>query len=165
MRVFKESINFFWTAQTSQIYRDLDNLEKKGFVKSRMVVQDKKPNKKIYEITKEGKEEFIKWINKSAIKEMSTIRDGFLMKIFFGATADFKKLKETIETYKAFNEEEYKRLQQVNEELGKFERLVNDKKESIFWKLTIDKGLLSIKGNIEWANHALKTIEEISREE
>ena len=33
--VFEHSLNFFWTAQTSQIYRELQTIEKKGGRKAR----------------------------------------------------------------------------------------------------------------------------------
>ena len=38
--VFKNSLNYFWTAQTSQIYRELGALEKNGWIKRRAVEQE-----------------------------------------------------------------------------------------------------------------------------
>ncbi|MDE7252270.1 MAG: PadR family transcriptional regulator, partial [Acetatifactor sp.] len=32
MRTFRDSLNFFWEVQTSQIYRELQTLESKGWV-------------------------------------------------------------------------------------------------------------------------------------
>ena len=43
--VFNDSLNYFWTAHTSQIYRELDVLEKNGWIKKQEVEQDGRPNK------------------------------------------------------------------------------------------------------------------------
>ena len=39
MEVFRDSLNFFWNAQTSQIYRELQGLEQKGWVQKTVVLQ------------------------------------------------------------------------------------------------------------------------------
>ena len=44
--VFERSLNYFWTAQTSQIYRELQTIEKKGWAKSTRIEQAGKPDKK-----------------------------------------------------------------------------------------------------------------------
>ena len=54
---FKNSLNYFWTAQTSQIYRELCVLEKKGWITKQTVEQIGKPNKNICSITDEGRKE------------------------------------------------------------------------------------------------------------
>ena len=38
--VFKDSLNYFWTAQTSQIYRELGVLEKNGWIVKQTIEQD-----------------------------------------------------------------------------------------------------------------------------
>jgi DNA-binding PadR family transcriptional regulator len=48
-RVFKDSLAFFWQAQTSQIYRELatmKKMEKAGRIRSEIEIQTDKPNKK-----------------------------------------------------------------------------------------------------------------------
>ena len=56
-RYFKSSIAFFWYAQTSQIYKELNTLMKHHWVDSEIVYQSDKPNKKVFHITEEGKVE------------------------------------------------------------------------------------------------------------
>ena len=51
MTVFRDSLSHFWQAQTSQIYRELTVLEKKGWIVSSPVKQDGKPDKNILSIT------------------------------------------------------------------------------------------------------------------
>ena len=61
MEVFRDSLRFFWNAQTSQIYRELQGLEQKNWVNKTYVPQQGKPDKNIYAITEEGKAELLKW--------------------------------------------------------------------------------------------------------
>ncbi len=62
-RVFKDSLAFFWPAKTSQIYRELDAMERKGWLTSERVIQSEKPNKRVYSITEEGRREFRDWLS------------------------------------------------------------------------------------------------------
>ena len=39
MTVFRDSLNHFWTAQTSQIYRELQTMEKAGWITQTRVPQ------------------------------------------------------------------------------------------------------------------------------
>ena len=54
-KFFKNSLNYFWQAKTSQIYRELKAMEDLGWLTSERVIQEDKPNKKVYSITAEGK--------------------------------------------------------------------------------------------------------------
>ena len=59
MHVFRDSLSHFWTAQTSQIYRELQTLKNKGWVIDRCVPQTGKPDKKFFLLRKVGKKNFI----------------------------------------------------------------------------------------------------------
>ena len=81
MLVFRDSLRFFWSAQTSQIYRELQTLEAKGWVEKNPVSQQSKPDKNIYRITPEGHEELLRWLCDGKIELNS--RSHILMKVFF----------------------------------------------------------------------------------
>ena len=53
MEVFRDSLNFFWNAKTSQIYRELQELERKEWAVKRIVPQSGKPDKNVYSVTEE----------------------------------------------------------------------------------------------------------------
>ncbi len=63
MLVFRDSLHFFWSVQTSQIYRELQTLETKGWVEKTPVSQQSKPDKNIYAITQEGRRTGLYWWN------------------------------------------------------------------------------------------------------
>ena len=60
--VFQDSLNYFWTAQTSQIYRELQSLKKKEWVKDELIPQKGRPDKRLFSITDAGKEELRCWL-------------------------------------------------------------------------------------------------------
>ena len=62
MEVFKNSLSFMWNANTSQVYRELQNLKDSGFAEVTEVEQMGKPNKKVYSITEAGGEELQHWV-------------------------------------------------------------------------------------------------------
>ena len=51
MEIFRDSLNYFWDAKTSQIYRELQWLEQKECVNKTIVPQNGKPDKNVYSIT------------------------------------------------------------------------------------------------------------------
>ncbi len=155
MRYFNESLNFFWNAQTSQIYRDLDNLEEKGLVKSDIIHQESKPNKRVYTITKEGRMEFLKWLNTYSIKESIKIRDAFLMRIFFSASGDLEKLIKALIAYKEYNEDFLKSLELIHEKLDAYHEITRKRNEKLFWELTLKNGIIGAEGNVKWAEESI----------
>lgn len=87
--IFNKSLNFFWQAQSSQIYRELHTLEKNGWITMTTVEQSDKPNKNICSITESGKVELLRWLcSENAGME---IRLPLLMQVFFLEIAVVKK--------------------------------------------------------------------------
>ena len=62
MTVFRDSLSHFWVAQTSQIYRELQGLEKNGWIAAVHVEQAGKPDKNVLSITAAGREELLRWL-------------------------------------------------------------------------------------------------------
>jgi len=62
-REFAESLGHFWHVKSQQIYKELDTMEKSGWLVSERVMQSEKPNKRVYSITAKGKAEFIDWLS------------------------------------------------------------------------------------------------------
>jgi len=58
-KMLDRPMGFFWVAQMSQIYLELNKLEEEGLVKSEIEPQEKRPDRKVYQLTKEGRETFL----------------------------------------------------------------------------------------------------------
>lgn len=159
MKIFDESLSFFWTAQTSQIYRELDVIEKKGWVSAEHVVQTGKPNKKIYSLEVAGKEEFIRWLNEHTIQSMSKTRDAMTMRVFFASEGDPVALKEELLDYKHMNEAFLKKMLAVESTLDLRAKYVEKTGDQLYWLMALKRGDKMAKANIEWAQECLEMLE------
>ena len=71
--------NFIWEAKHSQIYTVLAALARAGYVTFSQVIQNSKPNKKVYSITDQGREALRDWVLHSPTPEPH--RHEFAMKV------------------------------------------------------------------------------------
>ncbi|SRR5579883_203757 len=95
-RAFDRAIASYWNAGNSQIYTTLKALEHEGLVKSELVIQQHRPNRKLYQLTPQGEAELAAWLKEPAPARF--IKDEFLAKLFFcGQTSDEVALHHLLE--------------------------------------------------------------------
>jgi len=158
-KFFKNSLAFFWQAKTSQIYRELSAMETQGWLTSERVLQEEKPNKRVYSVTPQGREEFLSWLTDSDVG-LSGAKSSYLMKIFFSGEVGKEQALRLIHEYKKKCET---LSQSIAEILSMNEREnVNDEypRHATYWKLTALHGESIYKAGIEWANKAIAILEE-----
>jgi DNA-binding PadR family transcriptional regulator len=86
-QAFDRAIASYWNAGNSQIYTTLKTLEHDGLVESELVVQQHRPNRKLYRLTPQGEAELEAWLKEPAPERFT--KDEFLAKLFFcGQTSD-----------------------------------------------------------------------------
>ena len=61
-RTFEQITGGFWQLNYGQIYQTLDRLESEGFVTFTVEREESVPDKKVYEITREGRDALQRWI-------------------------------------------------------------------------------------------------------
>jgi DNA-binding PadR family transcriptional regulator len=74
-RRFDRSIGFFWSATHQQIYRTLRVMEEDGWVKATPVVQQGRPDKKVYTVADAGRAELARWIAEPLTGRGSSVTD------------------------------------------------------------------------------------------
>ncbi len=160
MRVFRDSLDHFWTAQTSQIYRELKTMVKAGWINETHVPQSGKPDKNVYSITPAGTDELLKWLREDNIP--AGIRNPFLMKIFFMGELP---VEENIAFLKAFSEAsvfpDEGRQASVNADM--YRQAVDHPEKAVYWKLTIEFGRMYEKMQREWCSYCLRELEGLQR--
>lgn len=161
MKVLKDSLSFFWTAQTSQIYRELESLEKNGWVLSEEIIQSGKPNKKEYSLTKSGHEALNAWLNGHSALDVMKTRDAMTMRVFFGSEGDTNKLISELLEYKKMNLEFIHNLKAIESILDKREEYVNKPGEKKYWIMAMRRGFLLANANIDWSNECLEIFDEM----
>lgn len=158
-KAFKESADFFWRAQTSQIYRELSSMEKQGLVTFNRIMQEDKPNKKEYQITEKGKETLCSWLAQDAFDESFNHRNAFLLKLFFSGE---RPLEETISSLKAFQEhcKQYSApMRDIGESIENYESCIDEEAKALFWGLTASFGRYYFDMCIKWSGDAIRELE------
>ncbi|MEV7724827.1 PadR family transcriptional regulator [Streptomyces sp. NPDC087917] len=69
----------FWHALPQQLYAELTKLEKDGLVEGRQVVQETRPNKRLFRVTDAGRTELERFAE--APSKPTSIRDDLLVKV------------------------------------------------------------------------------------
>ncbi len=160
--VFRDSLSHFWQAQTSQIYRELSVLEKKGWIVSRHIKQSGKPDKNILSITEEGKKELLSWLQKEYTQ--APVRSSMLMKVFFRGECS---PDENIDYFRSIADKEIVLPlgnEQVNALSYQYKQLIDDPLKALYWKFTIDFGVMYEKMIQEWAQKCIEQLEELKHE-
>lgn len=160
--VFQDSLKYFWSAQTSQIYRELQTLKKNGWVTGVHVPQKGKPDKKIFSITDSGREELRRWL----LEEDTGFdtRSSLLMKTFFRGeltpdenTAFFQKIQDCSDGFLS-------ELRQPVENAGVYETAIQNPEKALYWKMTIEYGVMYMNMLREWSSKCMKELEELKNE-
>jgi DNA-binding PadR family transcriptional regulator len=81
-RQFDESVGYFWSATHQQIYRELSQLEIKGWIQGRAVEQEDRPNKKLFRLTALGQAKMTEWMEQPS--KRSKHKEEILVKLFAG---------------------------------------------------------------------------------
>ena len=162
-KILDHPMGFFWVAQMSQIYRELNKLEEKGLVKSEIESQERRPDRKVYQLTKEGKETFLNWLNKFPDRLSELYRSRFLMRIFFSSQIKLDELAFQIKRYKKEKEEQLRYLNKVEQWIKDYSREEKYKDDIFYWNLIVKKEYKSIAAGIEWADECLQLIEQKKR--
>lgn len=151
-REFANSIGLVWNATHQQIYLELGKLNDQNMVKYRHIPQDGKPDKKLYRITEEGRDELIRWLRKPAAPPR--IRDAFMVKIAGGALSDSHAILRELD-----DQAELRR-----ERLATFEALVKkldaNSDKDMFTYLTLRRGILDQKAWLDWAEEVRSVLQK-----
>ena len=75
-------VGCFWQATQQQIYRELGKLETEGLIEAEMVIQEGRPNKKIFQVTGAGQQWLQEWMEEPS--QPSAIREDLLVKVLGG---------------------------------------------------------------------------------
>jgi len=163
-RFFDDSINFFWSAQTSQIYRELKKLEGKGYVASKEETSDKGPKKRIYRVTKKGESHLKEWLADMPKKIDEDNRNAFLLRVMLlsnlGVDELAAQIAKRLEKYRM----DLKAVQAVEGRLQDYLRMTGRSDAPVFWRITLSRGFHDLRSHIAWAEEALRELKaEVKR--
>ncbi|MDC7224637.1 MAG: PadR family transcriptional regulator [Spirochaetales bacterium] len=158
-KIFDDSINFFWQAHKSQIYKELTNLEKAGLLSVKTVIQEDRPNKKVYSLTESGREDFLNWLRADLNSTDFTVRDSFLVKVFFWGELEKEEALARLEEFIELQESKLKSYLPVDGTVDNYRREAGNYR-ALFWDFTLKQGIAYSRTCIEWARDAMEVLKK-----
>jgi DNA-binding PadR family transcriptional regulator len=157
-KAFDASIQHFWPADQSQIYRTLARLADAGYAEVEVEVQDDRPDRKVYQITPDGKKELHRWLTNPLPPR--AFRSAELIQVFFAgnlsneeALAIFEREAEKLRQIL----EQYEQVSKTRESHHYLEAISLERKV-FFWGLTLENGLWSTRSDLEWVESVIDRI-------
>jgi len=154
LKMMQQSTGYFWQETDASVYPMLKMLEAEGKVTAKSEFIGKR-ERKIFEITQAGKDEFFVWMAMPAEKE--TRHNELLLKLFFGASVtkeDIIKLialhqQKALQTRKAFKNIEANILSEVTDEHP----------HKPFWLMALRYGVIHNEAELSWLDECFKVLE------
>jgi len=157
---FNESYKYIWYANSSQIYNELCKMEQDGWLTSKRVIQDEKPNKRVYSITEKGRSELLSWLSTPATDVMSTItsKSAFLLRVLF---AGYTSKESSLTLLHSFRDLylSHKTTQSNIREAITQDELEYDKEIAMYWKIVALHGEIMNEARLKWVEQAIKIVE------
>ena len=155
-KVFDNSVQHFWEADQSQIYRTLARLTERGWAEVEVIEQSDRPDRKVYSITPAGREELIAWL--STPPHMDGPRSAPLVQVFFAGNLSNEEILAKFETFAAMMRHILNQYYRVPEAIEPYRVEINSPREHFFWMLTLENGIRNMRANLEWAESVIERL-------
>lgn len=159
-KAFDLGVANFWHAQPQQLYVELTRLEKEGLITGREIVQDNRPNKRLFRVTDAGLAELERFT--AAAPKPSFIRDDLVVMVQAADHVDTDELVRQLTERAVF----------ARAKIDLFDRLLHamrgERSEAEFLRtgtrvgpyLTCLRGLAFERGNLEWCERTVAVLRE-----
>jgi len=159
-REFEQSFGFFWHTNFQQIYKELDTMEKKGWLASERIMQMEKPNKRVYSITPNGKAELLDWLSspENDIKKFMQSKNVFLLRLAFAGETSDEQALDFLHLFRNEYLSNARKFDDVEQLLAEDEARLGPKVIK-YWKLVVLHGEIIRKARLDFINKAIEILE------
>lgn len=159
-KFFDESVQHFWSAPQSQIYRTLGRMTEQGWVRMELVAQQDRPNRKVYHVTDEGRAELGHWLTTPL--DPPRIRHPWLLQVFFSHQLSDEDI---IALFEAHAEKLRRKLALFRSEVQavierRFAEIGSERSRRL-WQFTLDYGISHLEWELEWIENALEDLRDL----
>jgi PadR family transcriptional regulator AphA len=159
-QLISRSIGHFWSESYGQIYPGLKRLAADGLVEKKTQRNKGKPDRHLYSITAEGREQLSEWL-KVPVPE-SVARNEMLLKLFFGAQASPAISREHVTAHMKIHQQALKVYTATAKQLKRDEA---DDPQLPFWLMTLNYGRHHSGAVLRWCKETLEELESLERNE
>lgn len=148
---FDRSIAHFWPADQAQIYRTLDKMDAEGWVRHEIELQEGRPNRKVYSLTRDGEKELARWLEHERLP-LAAVREPFLIQLFFAEGLTDAQAKTLLLHQRALHEERLATYEQVPLPPLRTKGLP---RKHQFARMTLDLGIAQERATLEWIDQCI----------
>jgi len=156
---FDASVANFWIATPQQLYRELDRMAAEGFIATRVVQQERRPNKRLHSITAAGRAALREFVESDS--KPTAIRDELMVKVQGMETDDAPAVRAAVAESREWSVAKLARYERLRTRLldGRTEQAYLQEVDRIGPYLTLMRGIAFEQENIRWADFALAVID------
>jgi len=158
---FEEGARHYWSAELSQVYPTLKRMERKGWLESETEPSDRGPERRVYRLTRNGREELLRWLDRGP--QVGTERFAYLGQIsFMDEWGDLEKTREFMVSLRARLASWLAELEAIEAEIARgapgFPEAMPPR--AFHGHVALRMGLHSIAAKIGWCDETIDRIDE-----
>ncbi len=150
-KIFNDSVADFWSANQSQIYPELKKLVQAGLIHYETIIQGEVLEKKLYSITKNGKEELEKWILEDE-PPLPQSKDIFKLRIYFAEHLGKEQLLKKFENRK---EKCQNLLKRYNTKINEYQDLQHISPEKLGDFILLKGAIKYLESQVSWIDESI----------
>ncbi|MEU5761171.1 PadR family transcriptional regulator [Nocardia sp. NPDC047648] len=159
---FDASVANFWMATPQQLYKELERMAAEGLIETRVVQQERRPNKRLHTITPAGRAALHEFIRASA--RPTAIRDEMMVKVQGMDSEDAPAVRASVAERLEWSRAKLARYERLRTRLldGRSEQAYLAEADRIGPYLTLLRGISFEQENVRWAEFTLAAIDKRS---
>ncbi|NYH51106.1 DNA-binding PadR family transcriptional regulator [Nocardiopsis arvandica] len=156
---FDASVANFWAATPQQLYRELDRMEADGLVEATVVEQERRPNKRVFSLTDEGRRVLREFTAEPP--RPAAVRDELLVQLQAADAGDPEAVRASVAERIEWARGKLARYERLRERLldGRTEEEHLARAERIGPYLTLMGGLALERENVRWGERVLDALD------
>lgn len=156
-RCFDAAAGHVWSADQAQIYRSLERLSSRGLVRSRLVPQRGKPDRRVYSITSRGRGELSAWLRRP--ETPSNVRDPFLLHLLLAPDLADDQIVDLLSHARGEYQRRLERLRgDSREDLEEWERRTGLARDAELRRMTLAAGMSATRSAIDWIDDCIDRV-------
>ncbi|KND26111.1 PadR family transcriptional regulator [Streptomyces acidiscabies] len=160
-KAFDASVANFWTCTPQQLYRELDRMETEGLVTGRVVEQRGRPDKRLFSLTRAGREAVHTYTAEPPAKP-TAIRDELMVKVQCLDAGDGDAVRAAVAEHMEWATAKLARYERLRQRLldGRSEEAYFAEAERVGPYLTLLRGMAFERESLQWGDLALRRIDQ-----
>ncbi|GGW10500.1 PadR family transcriptional regulator [Streptomyces capoamus] len=159
-KAFDATVANFWMSTPQQLYRELERMAAEGLVTARVVEQERRPNKRLFSLTRAGREA-VRAYTAEPLGRPAVIRDELMVKVQCADVGDMAAVRAAVAERVEWATAKLARYERIRQRLldGRTEDRYLAEAERIGPYLTLLRGMSFERENLRWGETALRLLD------